>query len=390
MSCWKTLGIEAGADKKTIKLAYAKLLKQTRPDDDPEGFAVLHNAYKTALSARPGSTGAGPVKSPSTNLDLSQQADVAKSARETRKPETSSVLPRPVAVDEIATVDAAPVVEILNAPEESVELLEANTDEVDEQDDFQYAEHQQALLRDAELIESQVMQLIASPRRARNVEEWKFIESVPSMVDLNFSSRMSDQIFELVSETNMESLKTSDLQIEPPVLRYLSEQFQWEKDWQRLEAEYGEEQVNAIFLYINSNRSNSKDKSLHYFTRILAFAVDLIVGGICMYIAANTQQPAFVLTIAAMYYLLVIPLMEASVLQASVGKYMFELAVVDKSGLRLKWYHSFIRSYITYLLLAAIKIVIWINVFTSFKYNLLLQDLITKSHVVERKRKTDR
>ena len=50
MNCWEVLGIEPKSDKKTIKIAYAKSLKQTRPDEDPEGFQRLHSAYKEALS----------------------------------------------------------------------------------------------------------------------------------------------------------------------------------------------------------------------------------------------------------------------------------------------------------------------------------------------------
>lgn len=43
------LGIAADADERTIKLAYAKLLKLTRPDDDPDGFQRLNQAYRQAL-----------------------------------------------------------------------------------------------------------------------------------------------------------------------------------------------------------------------------------------------------------------------------------------------------------------------------------------------------
>ena len=49
MTCWEILGITPDADKKAIKLAYAKRLKQTRPEDDPEGFKRLYEAYQQAL-----------------------------------------------------------------------------------------------------------------------------------------------------------------------------------------------------------------------------------------------------------------------------------------------------------------------------------------------------
>ena len=50
MDCWQLLGVEPNSDAKAIKLAYSKLLKETRPDEDPDGFQKLRGAYKNALS----------------------------------------------------------------------------------------------------------------------------------------------------------------------------------------------------------------------------------------------------------------------------------------------------------------------------------------------------
>ena len=50
MSCWTVLGLSADADVRTIKRQYAVLLKQTRPDDHPEGFQRLRDAYEQALA----------------------------------------------------------------------------------------------------------------------------------------------------------------------------------------------------------------------------------------------------------------------------------------------------------------------------------------------------
>lgn len=52
MSHWPyaLLGISDDADERTIKRAYARLLKTTRPDEDPAGFQRLNEAYQAALS----------------------------------------------------------------------------------------------------------------------------------------------------------------------------------------------------------------------------------------------------------------------------------------------------------------------------------------------------
>lgn len=50
MTCWNVLGLPPDADSRTIKRTYAALLKKTRPDDDPEGFQRLREAYEAALT----------------------------------------------------------------------------------------------------------------------------------------------------------------------------------------------------------------------------------------------------------------------------------------------------------------------------------------------------
>lgn len=46
----RQLGLEADADERAVKRAYAGRLRTTRPDSDPEGFQRLHEAYQAALA----------------------------------------------------------------------------------------------------------------------------------------------------------------------------------------------------------------------------------------------------------------------------------------------------------------------------------------------------
>ncbi|EPM3149973.1 hypothetical protein ACTV1L_000397 [Cronobacter turicensis] len=49
MRALEILGLAPGADERAIKRAYARLLKGCRPDDDPQGFQQLRDAYEEAL-----------------------------------------------------------------------------------------------------------------------------------------------------------------------------------------------------------------------------------------------------------------------------------------------------------------------------------------------------
>ena len=50
MNAWEVLGIEPTSDKKEIKKAYARLLKQYHPEENPEEFKQIQAAYQQCLN----------------------------------------------------------------------------------------------------------------------------------------------------------------------------------------------------------------------------------------------------------------------------------------------------------------------------------------------------
>lgn len=48
-TCWDILGIQPTRDKLAVKRAFAKLAHTISPEDDPDGYRRIHDAYKQAL-----------------------------------------------------------------------------------------------------------------------------------------------------------------------------------------------------------------------------------------------------------------------------------------------------------------------------------------------------
>ena len=70
MSCWEILGLPEDADKRSVKRQYASLLKRYRPDEDPEGFQRLREAYEQALEWSEWRQEEVVVEPPSAPIDL--------------------------------------------------------------------------------------------------------------------------------------------------------------------------------------------------------------------------------------------------------------------------------------------------------------------------------
>lgn len=71
MKCWDRLGLAPTPDEREIKRAYARLLKTTRPEEDPEGFQALRLAFEEAMwqSSEMSRTPPQPVVPPDSERD---------------------------------------------------------------------------------------------------------------------------------------------------------------------------------------------------------------------------------------------------------------------------------------------------------------------------------
>jgi uncharacterized RDD family membrane protein YckC len=86
----------------------------------------------------------------------------------------------------------------------------------------------------------------------------------------------------------------------------------------------------------------------------------------------------------AAYVLLAIPLQESSMLQATVGKRVMGLIVIDRRGDRISFIHALSRSIVTAFCVLAFKLVVFINLILAWWRSEILQDLLTRSYVVQK------
>lgn len=76
------LGIDRNADKKTIKKAYAQLVKHYHPEDHPEEWKRIHDAYEVAMQ-----TASGRKQKPSATLETMEQSHDSIALMETPEQE---------------------------------------------------------------------------------------------------------------------------------------------------------------------------------------------------------------------------------------------------------------------------------------------------------------
>ena len=259
MSCWITLGVEEGSDKKTIKSAYAKLLKITKPDDDALGFQELHAAYKEAIS-------------------------LISEHKEPLSPQWFT----PPTVSKDNSTGKFQIETFSNPPEGDsliTELAHNSEQEFLESYGFDTIQEEIKLKEDWNLLTSQTKQVIETKAGLGTIADWQFIEQIPSLIDIEFRSQASDLVFKLVSDANRISLKRHTLLIKEPVLNYLNSFFHWNKKWQYYEENYAYSGI-TILRFIKEKNTHKRNKitlnriigySLYNFDLLFSFLLSIVL-----------------------------------------------------------------------------------------------------------------
>jgi len=377
MSCWNTLGIEPTPKKVLIKKAYAAKLKSHKPDEDPDGFAVLHAHYKQALN----------------ESQLYQIEDTSEPRVENYKQDKEEQIPE-------GNNNAAHT--IISEPEVIQELETHYTHDIlmTEDEESPTTEEYSYINYDAEWneITKQINLVLANLKTANDEKNWEFLNSAEALFDIEFKAHISNYVFSQILE-----LKKQHPRRKLPIIKTLDRFFRWTDKRDILEAHFGFQRVQLLLGAVETigNKKLIKWTSTkshngpmfypNYYARLGATTIDIIIISFAQYYLALAAQKLGInnslidtnsfLRVLVLYTFL-IPIMESSPLQGALGKILLGIKVTNKEGRRLNIFQAFWRNISYMLSTAGFKITVWINMFTND--GRMLHDRLSKSLVIKR------
>lgn len=419
MSCWELIGIEPTADLTAIKRAYAAELKKNKPDENPEGFKALHAAYKSAMQY-------------AKQLSLSSRADADADADEaaqspageaaggemmgSAEPQTppdsrddDSVLSGQVEIPAREYYPEFPR-SYQDESQQSVAISHKVNDGCQGENEAYRAELEAIansdnsdelvfLQQQWEEITARVEEVTESVARINNLRSWYFLEGCEAFFDLQFKSEMSRFVFAQIANTFVNVGSKSGLR--KGVLDYLDALFLWRDRRDMLEDEFGFEAVELVLSDEQGIEQSLKWTSpkFHkgelvyagYYARLFSTLLDWVLFAFLTawifkvgskYFGMSGSELGGELIAAAVAYMILVPLMEATPMQGTPGKILFGMKVVSPRGRRLNLLHAYLRMLLFSISTGLFKITIWINLIIND--GRLLHDRLSGSIVVRR------
>ncbi len=217
---WDVLCIDETDDKKTIKKAYAQLIKKYRPDEDPEKFQEIHQAYQYALDL----------------LRNGQQA-VAHPSVTTAYPQSR--------VNKVIEEQQ----EVLNDAQ-----MDPDNELIEEETFLDDSDHDSEVLLGNHILEQFHQMAFTDYLSKKKVENWSFINQYHEIQDLQLRDSLSKELFKRVAEYNFfQQKENKTLLLTQPMAREIADLLGWESQWQEFKETFPEEYVQHVFSLIDSN-----------------------------------------------------------------------------------------------------------------------------------------
>lgn len=415
MSCWKQLGLNPTSDAKAIKKAYAVLLKKNKPDENPEGFSRINNAYKQCLKQakqimpEEQQSSESAIMAPHDDRHAPVQDLSIPQCQDNAAPDTTKT-------GQEEQKDAPDVFHVGHEHKEAASHSETNLDNTEIQSEITIGGNNQnhsppinttdldaqQEQREAEAFEHAKNQIISMTQNAFELidksdapKAWQFIESFEWLYDIEFKSQYSHYLLEQWLE-----FFTSHTKIKPKsrkfCLLYINSIFNWQEQVRDFEAHYGYSDIAPIFDVLAQTEGIEERKLqftvdarhkgpmevANYYARLFATLIDIILLYLIFgSLAPETEGIEPILLFIAIFTLSN-ALLEALPTQGSPGKILFGLKVTSNSGRRLNIIHSVWRQITYSVSTAAFKITVWINIFLGG--GRLLHDRASGTRVIKR------
>jgi len=402
MNPWHALGINSSADKKSIKRAYAGLLKNNKPDENPQGFEELHSAYKYCLDniSFDNQNIMAPTQQNDTVIINNNSSTNSTSESETDK--KVKIVQKPFIVDDQITS----VAEIEEHEIETIPAsipLETAPEHIENQQETIHLDYLRDQWRVLEEQTNQAFEKITQVNKTsdwewnhakQKISDWAFVEKSDVLYDIEFKDDFSNYLFERwlhFFEKNSETINRYR-----NTLRYLNQIFHWTDNNKRLEYLYSLERIDVFLMILSDAETAPQTIGLKWtspkvhigpihnancFARIIASFIDiLIIVFVCIpWFKETTDAVLSILTL----YALSMPILEASPLQGSLGKVLLGFKVTNTKGMRLNILHAIARQVLFLLSIAGISLTIWAIMYTLGEGR-FLHDTFSKTLVIKR------
>lgn len=244
MNPWKILEIKCTADVKSIKRAYAKKLKITKPDEKPKEFQILHQAYKNAL-------------------------DYAIQKKESQNEQQSDDFFEPIlSINLSEDLKESPVF----GEEPTAVLISDNGNSDAKVDAIFNSEHQEAdgsrtnQLEIAQRCrEEEYHRLIAEVENILNANlissdehQWGFLANTPYLLEDEFNWGLGKKVFQLFGEYSKKRVRRArgryyNREIPLTVVNFCDTLFSWSNRAYFLEQEFGYELCRELFFKLEED-----------------------------------------------------------------------------------------------------------------------------------------
>lgn len=433
MNCWEFLNIEATSNKRAIKKAYAILLKQHKPDEQPEAFQQLHDAYKEALywsdviaeeeSDEDPDIGTGT----GTDIDPKPKSNPFEfEISDNLNNDTNQVFDT-----ENKVIDGTDYKTTATLHQDNEFLLNENLNEycdhIELKEETLAVEDRDPLAGEDKKLLEQLISKIDSKinnKQFPTPNKLEFLKSETRLLDWEFNNSLSAAVLELMAKSVDGKSRKQGLNNRIPThtLHFFNEIFAWDSNPYILFNYFDHDTANIILNRLDSKqkqktletvKGGNRVKSFHEetfkaekFERFFATVIDSVILFILyLGISSIINLEAYSAPVALGFYsfisygILSIAFESSSKFQATPGKMLFKLKVVDAQMQSLTVKKALIRflslslnvSLFTYALIILkgkgfilVFILFWVLGLMGF--NLLRHDQLSKTQVIRVKR----